>query len=205
LSYDTAVRAAGLLVMLATAACTRDPAAELCPQLAAGDLVVTEIRRGPQSSADTGGSWVEIYNASGHAIDLLGLRIRFRDVQEDEDAGVPILVRRSLEAAPGSYTVLGLFADTDPPPHVDYGFLDDFSAADRTWVTRGLIYVESCGARIDASLQFEALPGMGTFSLGGAPDANRNDLTDSWCTDATQVGTSFPGTPRSPNITCPPP
>jgi hypothetical protein len=99
--------------------------------------------------------------------------------------------------------VLGLFDDTDPPPHVDYGFLGDFNSSDRSWVTDGLIYVDACGAEIDASTQFKALPRMGTFSLGGTPDANRNDLPTAWCTDATKIGSTFPGTPKSPNIACP--
>lgn len=201
--YDIAVRAAGLLGMLATAACAREPAEAVCPELAAGDLVVTEVR-GPQSPADAGGAWVEIYNASGRTLDLLGVKVWFRDIQDkDKYAGIPILVRRSLLAAPASYTVLGLFDDMDHPAHVDYGFLGDFNVSDRSWVIDGLIYVDACDAQIDASTQFKALPRMGTFSLGGMPDANRNDQPTAWCTDATKVGTIFPGSPRSPNIACP--
>jgi len=198
LGYDSVVRAAGLLVMLAPAACVREPARAVCPKIAAGDLVVTEIR-GPQTREDAGGSWVELYNASGITIDLIGLRVRFRQLTDSKNGGTPILVRRSLLAAPGSYTVLGLFDDTDPPTHVDYGFLDDYEGG---WIAQGAIEVESCDASIDHA-QYGPLPRMGTYSLGGAPDANRNDLAASWCTDATQVGTTAPGTPKSANIACP--
>jgi len=201
LGYDGAVRAAGLVVMLAAAACAREPAEAVCPALVAGDLVVTEVR-GPQVPEDASGAWIELYNASGGPIDLLGIRVRFRSLQDAKAAGIPILVRRSLAAAARSYTVLGLFDDADPPPHVDYGFLGDFSAHERAWVDQGAVEVETCGALIDHA-PYDLLPDKGTHSLGGAPDANRNDLPASWCTDATQVGATFPGTPRSQNIRCP--
>lgn len=198
----TPVRAAGLLAMLAPAACAREPAEAVCPELAAGDLVVTEVRYTDELE-DPLGSWIELHNASGRAIDLLGVKLRIRDAQDGEDGGLPLLVRRSLAAAPGGYTVLGLFDDVDPPPHVDYGFLVDYAAADRTWVGgRGAIHVDSCGAEIDRA-PYVPRSEPGTYSLGGAPDARRNDDELLWCTDRTQVGTTFPGTPRTQNITCP--
>ena len=56
----------------------REPAETVCPQLAAGDLVVSEVR-GPQRPEDASGAWVEIFNASGREVDLLGIKVRFRD------------------------------------------------------------------------------------------------------------------------------
>jgi hypothetical protein len=199
LSYGSAVRAVGTLVMLAAAApagCVRDPASDLCPDVAAGELVVTEVR-GPQSPEDADGSWIELYNASGRSIDLAGLKVRFR--RKDGSTEIPILVRRSVPAAADSYTVLGLFADAAPPEHVDYGFSADYRQG---WLSSAAIDVESCGVRIDLA-QYDSLPDQGTFSLGGAPDADRNDAPASWCTDATKVGSVYPGTPRGPNLACP--
>lgn len=197
-----------LAAAAAAAACVREPAEAVCPPLAAGDLVVTELR-GPQQpagSSDPLGAWVELYNGSGRAIDLLGVRLRFRGAQDEPDDGLPVLVRRSTPAAAGSYTVLGLFDGAEPPPHVDYGFDDDFApgAADpaATWLRTVALHVESCGAELDfAPYQPPAQPG--TWSLGGVPDAGRNDAPSSWCRDGTQVGAAFPGTPRSQNVTCP--
>lgn len=195
------MRAAGLLAMLAPAACVREPAEAVCPELAEGELVVTEVR-GPQASDDdTLGAWVELYNASGRTIDLLGVKIRLRGAQDDEDGGIPILVRRSLRAEAGSFIVLGMFDDVDPPPHVDYGFLADFSAI--LQINGGAVHVESCGAQIDRVTEHIRLPATGTYSLGGAPDADRNDSGSFWCTDATPIGATFPGTPKTQNITCP--
>jgi hypothetical protein len=205
LGYDSLVRAAGLLAMLAPAACVRAPAEAVCPELAAGDLIVTEVR-GPQDPEDASGSWLELYNASDAAIDLRGIKIRFRTAQDPADAGIPILVRSTVAAPASAYVVLGLFDDNDRPPHVDYGFLDDFGDAGgdnaAKWMDNRSIHVESCGAPIDRA-DHDGLPVMGTRSLGGEPDANRNDLAGSWCSDATQVGATFPGTPRRQNITCP--
>ena len=37
-----------------------------------GDVVITEIMQNPKTVADTTGEWFELYNATGHAIDLNG-------------------------------------------------------------------------------------------------------------------------------------
>lgn len=74
LRYDSAVRCA--IAICLVAGCTRDPVTAVCPTIAAGDLVVTEIR-GPQTPDDSNGPWVELFNASGQSIDLEGVRIRF--------------------------------------------------------------------------------------------------------------------------------
>lgn len=193
--------AAAVAVAGAAAGCVREPTEALCPAVEPGALVITEIR-GFQDTLDFDGPWIEIYNASGRALDLQGSQLWF-----SEERGVlksTALVRRSLPAEPDSYTVLGLFGDSDLPAHVDYGFflVGAGKVTDPAWLAKGKIEVASCGALID-SVPFEPLPGKGSYSLGGVPDANRNDVDTSWCTDATQVGESYPGTPGNPNIGCP--
>jgi hypothetical protein len=179
----------------------REPAEALCPELAAGDLVVTELR-GTQKPEDEEGRWIELYNASGRALDLIGIRVQFVD-----PAGPPkgaFVVRRSLPAEPGSYTVLGLFGDDALPPHVDYGFLDDFMAENHPpWADRTALDVASCGDVID-HLKAHEMPEKGTHSFGREPDAamNDDDLAPFWCDDATPVGLLHPGTPGSPNRPC---
>lgn len=183
------------LCLLFIAACARDPEPALCPPLVAGELVVTEIR-GVQSPADELGPWIELYNASGRAIDLTGTKIRFR--HRDGSAETAVLVRRALPATPDAFTVLGLFDDTEPPSHVDYGFAGDYR---ESWLAAAAVDVEACDARIDRVI-YDALPRMGTLSLGGAPNADRNDLPAAWCTDDTQIGAAFRGTPQHQNIEC---
>lgn len=184
------------LGVLCLVGCARDPVDAVCPAIAEGDLVVTEIR-GPQD--DQEGPWVEMFNASSGTIDLAGTKIRFR--RKDGSSEIPVLVRRSVTVAPGDYVVLGLFFDVDivadgTPAHVDYGFLDDFDGA---WLSSAAVDVETCGALVDRAT-YDALPDVGTFSLGTMPpDADSNNLSTSWCFDPTVAGT-----PGAANNACPP-
>jgi len=199
MGYDRAVRVTGLTVTALALAvgCTRDPLPAECPDVGVGDLVVTEIR-GPQPSGDTLGVWLELYNASGGTVDLKGTKIRFR--KKDGSSEVDVLVRRSVPAAAGAYTVLGLFPDDDTrPSYVDYGFAGDFHVS---FLPAAAVDVEACGTRIDRAV-YDQLPAMGTYSLGVAPDADANDLPTNWCTDGTMAGTTYPGTPQQANIACP--
>ena len=119
------MRLAGLFVFsLVATGCTRDPAEAVCPDLAEGELVVTEIG-GSQTGNDLLKEFVEIYNASGSTVDLLGIKIRFR--RRDGSSEVGVLVRRTVSAAPGSYTVLGKDDDLELETYIDYGFAGEFS------------------------------------------------------------------------------
>lgn len=185
-----------VIALLVGSGCTRDPADAECPDVAAGDLAVTEIR-GPQDE-DALGTWIELYNASGKQVDLGGLKIRFR--KKDGSSEVDVLVRRSLPVAAGAYTTLGLFADDETrPAYIDYGMQGDFHAS---FLPAAAVDVEACGVLIDRAV-YDVLPDMGTYSLGGEPSADNNDLPVKWCTDATNVSGTYPGTPGEANIPCP--
>ena len=60
------------LAILGLVGCARDPVDAVCPQLTAGDLVLTEVR-GPQNPEDTDGPWIELFNATNDSIDHLRL------------------------------------------------------------------------------------------------------------------------------------
>jgi hypothetical protein len=191
------VRAAGLLVIFALTGCVRDPAPAVCPDLAEGDLVVTEIG-GPQTGADTLKPWVELYNASGAPVDLLGTKLRFRKL--DGSGETDALVRRSLVVDPGGYVVLGLDDDADLASYLDYGMSGDYHTS---WLTSAALDIEVCGLRVDRA-QYSSLPKNGTYSLGVTPPtAEANDLPTNWCTDVTDNPGSFPGSPRRANAACP--
>ncbi len=180
-----------LLCALTASGCAREPQDRVCPELAVGDLVITEVR-GPQTGDDTLKPYVELYNASGHGVDLLGTKVRFR--KKDGSGEIDVLVRRTLVAEAGSYTVLGLEDDADRSAYVDYGFVNDFTGG---WLSAAAVDVESCGARVDLAT-YDSLPRNGTYSLGVTPpSADTNDLPISWCTDATT------GTPQQANVACP--
>jgi len=176
--------------------CVRDPAPELCPDIAVGDLALTEVR-GPQSQ-DALGTWVELYNASAKTIDLEGLKIRFR--KKDGSGETDVLVRRPLPLAAGSYATLGLFTEETKPAYIDYGMSGDFHTS---FLSAAAVDVEACGVRIDR-VTYDVLPGMGTYSLGASPPtADNNDLPTNWCTDGTNVAGAYPGTPQQANVACP--
>lgn len=191
------MRAAGLLSFCAVlVGCTREPVESLCPELVEGDLVITEIA-GPQTGNDTP-PWIELYNASGAPVDLYGVKLRFRRL--DGSTETPVLVRRSLEVAPGSYTVLGLDSDADPDAHIDYGFASDFHTS---WLSSAAIDVEACGVRVDRAM-YSSLPRAGSYALGVTPPtADANDLPTNWCTDATVDSGNVPGSPQQANPACP--
>lgn len=193
------MRRAGFALILAPLAalpgCARDIADAVCPDVDPGELVVTELR-GTQSPSDSLGPWVELYNASGRALDLHGTRLRFR---RPTGAEVAIIVRRATPIAAGGYAVLGMFDDAALPPHADYGFAADYT---QTWLASATLDVEACGVQIDR-MSYASLPRMGSYSLGGEPDAGRNDTPAAWCTDATMSNGAFPGSPRTANIVCP--
>jgi hypothetical protein len=193
LGYDSGVRV-GLIPLVAalSSACVREPGPELCPEVARGELVITEFR-GPPSPDDGTKPWVEVYNASGRTVDLFGTRIRFRKL--DGSGENAILVRRELSFAAGEYAVLGLNVDTNLPPYLDYGFAADYGTS---WLDTSAVQLESCGVEIDRA-DYASLPDSGTFSLGvNPPDADANDLATAWCIDATPAGS-----PRAANAACP--
>ena len=184
-----------IVICLLAGGCERDPEEAKCPAIGEGELIITEIR-GPQSPEDQNGPWIELFNASGNAIDLEGTKIRFRNKTGSTE--IPVLVRRSVSVAAGAYVVLGVFEDIKvlegTPAFADYGFADDFRV---TWLGAAAVDVESCGELVDR-LIYDALPRTGTFSFGPAPDATMNDDLAKWCTDAASAGT-----PQAANITCP--
>jgi hypothetical protein len=182
-----------LILGMLAGGCVRDPVAAVCPDLAPGDLAVTEIRA--SGTGDTLGSWVELYNASGQALDLKGVELRFR--KPDGSSETDVTVRRSLPVGAGAYVVLGLFSDDDAvrPAYVDYGFVADFHVS---WPSGSALDIDACGTKIDR-VQYDSLPSSGTYSLGSTPPtADANDFATNWCTDATPAGT-----PQHANITCP--
>jgi hypothetical protein len=142
--------------------------------------------------------WIELFNASGGAIDLVGLRVRFRRLTGDEVGA--FVVRREVSAGAGAYTVLGLDLDESDQAYLDYGFSADFHSS---WPSAAAVDVFACDTQID-QLIYDSLPNTGTYSLGAMPPTYEvNDVPANWCTDVTPNGASFPGTPQRANTACP--
>lgn len=187
------LRVAALLIPVAGCMfAQRDPEPAVCPQLAAGALAISEIRKA--SASDTLASWVELYNTSSDTIDLRGVELRFRNPTGASEQDVT--VGRSVAVAAGAYVTLGLADDGALPDYLDYGFLGQLTG---TWPSDAALEVDSCGAKVDL-VQYGSLPSTGTLSLNGAkpPSADDNDFTTNFCTDPNPAGT-----PRATNIVCP--
>lgn len=215
----TSFLAAGLgLAVALLPACEREAEPLLCGDLAAGDLVISEVRGGPDV-ADADGQWIELYNASGAPIELQGVAIEIRDNTADR-----VLLRRPLTVAAGAYVVAGKYPDETRPAHIDVGW----------GATPGLpanaVLTASCGAQALDVVAYTNLPSpeenrdpappdppsgdKGTYALGLAPpDAVGNDTAGNWCIDSTETlgpcsdGTCleyYRGSPGEPNPACPP-
>jgi hypothetical protein len=187
--------------------CARDPEVAYCPTVAGSDLVISEVR-GEQSDLDEGGQWIELFNASGQSVDLMGLHVSL--LRLDGSDALTVLVRRPLELAAGDYVVIGAFADDSLPDHVDYGAGTDL---DQDLFDGAALDVDTCVTtrdetepqRVDRIL-YDALPRTGTYSLGlSPPDASGNDNDGMWCTNSTLDGNGLPwGTPGEANPPCAP-
>lgn len=190
---------------LAASACATELEPEVCPTVGVGDLVVTEIRG---DNRDTLGEWIELANVSGASIELRGLDLGVYKL--NGDLVDRFLVRRSVTVAAGARVVLGSF--TTLPPYVDYGWHPDGLEGGSTVhlpASGGYLDVRACGLTID-HVQWDDLPGYGTYSLGVPPDASANDPKSAWCVDAPPPPTDpnvpippAPGTPGEDNVSCP--
>jgi hypothetical protein len=184
-----------IVAALLVAACARDPLPQVCPEVAAGDLVLTEIR-GAQTGTDAPGQWVELANASARAVDLAGLGLRMRRL--DGSADLTVFVRAARPLAAGSYAVLGRFAAGVPPANVTYADLDDLSAS---LYSSGALELEACGDLVDRVV-YRGLPAQGSLAFDGArdPSGDGNDAEAAWCADA--AGDGHPGSPGARNPAC---
>jgi hypothetical protein len=206
-----------LSLVAAAGGCVREADPLLCGDVGAGDLVITEVRGGPNLT-DSAGQWIELYNAAGAAVDLHGVAVTTRSIGGNSSDRV--LVRRPLTVAGGEYAVLGKFADGTQPAHVDYGW------GTEPGIPRDGALTLTCGTTEIDQLAFTSLSdpsriidpappdpppvNHGTYQLGEMPPtATGNDTAANWCADQTEtLGTGntkdYLGSPGEPNPGCTP-
>lgn len=166
--------------------CAREPVERLCPEVAVGALVISELRIGDET-------WVELYNASEADLDLLGVGVRVRRL--DGGAEQRLLVRRELMLPAGQLAVLSQTRDEERPGYADYGFGAD---APGPFYTTAAIAVESCERVVD-QMTYGKLAAGASYALGAwPPSASGNDEAAAWCAD----GEGEPGTPGERNPPC---
>jgi hypothetical protein len=187
--------------------CTTEPLDIPCPEIAEGELVVSEMH-----ASQTGqyGEWLEVYNASSRTIDLQGLRVKV--IRLDGGSSTQFLVRSALSLAPEQYIVFGNQPGAGGD-HVDYDYFSDIASQStsenpKLLYDTGAIELESCGERIDL-LVYRNLPSTGSLVLDGdvPPDAVDNDNEVNWCVDNAEDAMSeelgIRGTPQEENPICP--
>lgn len=205
------VRVASGVATAVLFACAREPEAFVCPDVAAGDLVITELR----GAGGTWGQWIELHAATDDSIDLRGLQVWMQ--RRSGGDFVRIVVREPVVVDGGGFAVLGHHEPDEVPEFVDYSFFGDFFATSdddptplgpRGLHRSGVLQVMACGHEIDRVV-YPTLPDEGTWSLDGsiAPDAEANDDPLYWCVDAFDPGTAnegigLPGTPGAINRAC---
>jgi hypothetical protein len=163
-----------------------------------GDLVISEYLPRPDAVADASGEWVEVYNASGDTIDLLGF-----DLHDDSVDGHTIAT--SVVVPAGARVVLGRDADytTNGGVIVAYeysGFvLED--TVDEIVLTFGAVEVD----RVEYDWTGELLGHSASLDPDlGDPDDLANDVQANWCGSSVPLvapGSDF-GTPGGANDAC---
>jgi hypothetical protein len=99
-----------ILAAITVVACSRESLDDACPDLAEGDLAVTELR-------GEGGHWIEVYAAADHPVEVAGLRVDLSKV--DGSLVTTVLLRESLTMDDGSYAVLGFDTELYAPAALD--------------------------------------------------------------------------------------
>ena len=187
--------------------CPREPEDVPCPDVAEGDLVITELR-GPQDGNDSFGQWIELFNASEAEVDLFGLRIDIVPL-DGRDPIIALVRREGVVVAPGEYAVVGRHNDTNLPEYVDYGWA--ITSSSPSLFDNAFVEISACDVLIDRML-YRGLPSVGTLALdpSSPPSAKRNDDETAYCVDAADAppgaatGFGQPGTPREDNRPCEP-
>jgi hypothetical protein len=172
---------------------------QILPQ--AGDLVIDEAMIDPYAVSDAAGEWVEIYNRSGEALDLLGFELH-------DDGSDSHVIAESVILPAGGRAVLARNEDASSNGGVaaDYeysGFALD-NDSDEIVLSYGGVEVD----RFEYALSYWSggLSGQSATLDGalGTPDPLVNDDPDNWCGSTlpiTSPGSDF-GTPGAANDDC---
>ncbi len=186
----------GLCVVLLFAACAPPPPDKACKGLLAGDLVISEFMKDPEG-ADTGKEYVEIFNATGNAVDLAGLTVY---VSRADGSSQKSHVMRSGTVPSKGYFVLGDAREQPFPPHVQYSYGDDLTLTN----TDGLIGLK-CGTSVIDELKYsdQGKPGRArTLDGKFVPDSVVNDQEASWCDAPNEFEPGAFGSPGRANDAC---
>lgn len=180
--------------------CVEGTCVATAPDLAEGDLVITEIMANVDGD-DDGAEWFEIYNTTDMEIALTGLRIS--EVASDGEA----FVVESGTIGAGEYFVFVQSATGLTVPGVttyDWGGAGVFglaNTADEIVLLAGDVEVDRVEYDEEAAA---AWPNAASASLnfGGDPSADDNNDPAFWCVASTLYDGTNAGTPGEDNDPC---
>lgn len=165
--------------------------------LVEGDLVITEVMYNPAFCTDANCEWVEIYNASGSDVDLLGLTIVDIGASsgEIEDSAVleadeyGVLAAGNAGSWGYTFSPLAYYGSSGPFFSQDEG--DLVEVANATTTIDIMLY--SANGDVNAGASVELDPAI--------LDADLNDDEDDWCVAVTDFGDGDFGSPGAANST----
>ncbi|RPJ49404.1 MAG: lamin tail domain-containing protein [Candidatus Latescibacterota bacterium] len=159
-----------------------------------GDIVISEIMQNPEAVSDTYGEWIELYNATGAAIDIDGWTVG------DGASESHVVSNGGPRAVPaGGFLVLGRNDD----PAVNGGYECDYAyagitlsnAADRVVIREGSATIDSV-AYDDGG----TFPDPAGASMECVDPASDNNVGANWAECVvTAYGAGDYGTPGAPN------
>lgn len=198
MSASSFLRLSGPGLLLAALGCTPPPIERVCKGFLAGDLVLTELMTDPEG-ADTGQEYLELFNATGQALELGGLTLYTTRV--DRSAESSHLIRSGVVPSKG-YFVLGDAREQPYPPYLGYSYGDALPLTNSS----GLVGLR-CGSLVIDEVIYTSSSGAGrAHSLDGklVPDSAMNDQEQHWCDAAASPGaanapcTGMPGSCADP-------
>ena len=163
-----------------------------------GDLVITEYMPRPDAVADASGEWVEVYNASGSTIDLVGFELH-------DDSTDSHVIATSVIVPAAARVVLGRDADFTTNGGVlvayEYSGFTLQDTIDELVLTFGPVEVD----RVEYDWSGELLGHSASLDPAlGDPDDLANDVQANWCGSSMPLvspGSDF-GTPGGANDVC---
>ncbi len=177
--------------------------------LVAGDLVVTEIMYDPDAVSDADGEWFELYNGTGHTVNLEGLVV----ADDAAYAAVDIFtVETTLVAEAGARLVFVVNGDTATnggiPGDYDYagGGVNLNNSGDDLYVgvaSSGGGYTTIDHVSYDELAGWPASKGMSIELSDSAVSASDNDSVGNWCQATSTAGTTTDrGSPGAASSGC---
>lgn len=189
--------------------CTKFCVIEIVPpNVAPGDLVITEIMFDSDAAGDAEGEWIELYNATGMAIDLRGLA-----VVDGAASQKPHVIKAAapVEIAANGYFVLARNADEQLNGGISgaYGY-DPGIALNNGGDTVTLLLPDPVSPVVIDEVTYDdnegGWPAVGTgesLQLSADKLGTDNSGPSGWCVGAQAYGAGDKGTPGAANDVCP--